>query len=176
VGPYERESTDGPAQWRYRIGDLHVHAGFDMSHMRHDLMLFRIQPVSLANLRPIRFNLESDVPRTGQKLTAIGMGLNDDGVTSNALEGVTLTAVSDKQCYNEWSTNGDRQIDRKSMVCASTTGGKDVCNGEQCNSSCVQVYAVHVLICDFRTCSLYLARKATREGLYSTVSGVWLGS
>jgi Trypsin len=129
VGPYLRDSTEGPAQYRNRVGSVQVHPQYDETSIQYDFILFKIQPVTLSNLKPISLNLDADNPKAGQALTVIGMGVSDDGKTSNVLEGVQLTAVSQEQCQQEWSTSGGRDIDAASMVCASTTNGKDVCGG-----------------------------------------------
>jgi Trypsin len=108
---------------------VQVHPQYDETSIQYDFILFKIQPVTLSNLKPIALNLDANNPKAGEALTVIGMGVSDDGKTSNVLEGVQLTAVSQEQCQQEWSTSGDRDIDAASMMCASTTNGKDVCGG-----------------------------------------------
>jgi Trypsin len=129
VGPYLRDSTEGPAQYRDRDGALQVHPEYNKTTIKYDFMLFKIQPVTLSNLKPITLNVDADNPEADQALTVIGMGLSDENTTSNVLEGVQLSAVSHEQCQQEWSTSGGQDIDVTSMVCASTTNGKDVCGG-----------------------------------------------
>jgi Trypsin len=108
---------------------LQVHPEYNTTTIKYDFMLFKIQPVTLSNLKPITLNVDADNPEAGQALTVIGMGLSDENTTSNVLEGVQLSAVSHEQCQQEWSTSGGQDIDVTSMVCASTTNGKDVCGG-----------------------------------------------
>jgi hypothetical protein len=78
-------------------------------HRRFDLALAGSRHLTLSNLLPILLDLEPDLPRAFQRLTALGMGFNDDGDGANVLEGVTCAAVSHKEGYDEWRrVQGDR--------------------------------------------------------------------
>jgi hypothetical protein len=77
--------------------------------------------VTLSNVLPVLLELEPDLPRAFQSLTALGMGLSDNGGGANVLEGVTLAAVSHKQGYDEWRrVEDDRR--RVARTCASARG------------------------------------------------------
>lgn len=151
VGPHIRDSTDGPAQWRDIQSNLIVHPQYNVSHGRFDLMLFKITKVTLPNLKPIALNADMDDPTNDENLTAIGMGVNEDGFISNVLEKITITAVSHSACEQAWLSLKNTTIDERSMVCASTTGGKDVCGGkldlnflQMCGGSTSPVLTVYI--------------------------------
>lgn len=128
VGPYQRDSTQGPAQWRKIKSKLIPHPNYNVGTKAYDYLMFKIESVTKKNLKPIRLNKSKNNPSQDEKVQAIGMGLNDDGDISTRLEKVTLTAVSHADCKAAWEGNG-QIIDETIMVCASTTGGKDVCGG-----------------------------------------------
>ena len=155
MGPYTRDSTQGPAQWRKIKSKLLPHPNYNEGTHAYDFLMFKIESVTKKNLKTIKLNKSNSNPSKDEKVRVIGMGLNDDGEISNVLEKVTLTAISHADCKAAWESSGV-VIDETVMVCASTTGGKDVCGGA----------SQRVGMWDYGDCGFF-ARKRSHEPHFS---------
>ena len=128
VGPYNRDSLDGPAEYRSIIGDLVPHPAFDKATNKNDYMLFKIEAVTLTNLKPIVLNTNASVPLVGLPITVLGMG--QTGTTANVssiLRSAVIQSLAHTVCQTAYT--GVQDIDETTMLCGTSTG-RDSCLGE----------------------------------------------
>ena len=72
-------TSGGKAQWRKILGKRLIHPKYKLGYsflvpVVYDFMLFKIEPVTLDNLKPIPLNTHSDLPTDGQVATVLGFG------------------------------------------------------------------------------------------------------
>lgn len=130
VGPYLRNnSTEGPAEWRTITSSLVLHPSYTPTEKQFDFLAFAIEPVTLPNLIPVVLNTDATNPINGQPMTVIGMGktTNDDASISDILLKVIVGAVPQPACSLAYRDLLD--INETSMLCGTTTGGRDSCGG-----------------------------------------------
>lgn len=137
VGPYKRDSTQGPAQWRKIKSKLLFHPKWDAESSNFDLLMFKIEAITKKNLKPIKLNKSKSVPGDNETLTAIGMGVDESGSVSNVLRKVKITTVSHAACKAAWAPN---DIVKRTTVCATTTGCKSVFGGMPVASVMIRRY------------------------------------
>ena len=94
----------------------------------YDYALIRLnEPVT--NIDPVLMNEESDIPKKGQDVIAMGFGYTTNqgnGNPSKNLLEVTLDIISNKDCKKKWGNEGI--TDR--MICAVGGNTKDSCSGD----------------------------------------------
>jgi trypsin len=129
VGNTLKDKVTSGAQKRSIVGEKVVHPGFDYFSFEHDVMLFKIQPVTKSRLRPIPLNLKANVPYNNQVLTTMGFGATSEGGSnSNVLRKVNVQAVPYAECRPLVSSF---VLHRPTMFCAGIDGGGyDSCNGD----------------------------------------------
>jgi len=98
--------------------------------MKHDLMLFKIQPVDRnthPHIVPIELNPNDAYPSAGQTLRVIGMGstATDGSTVSDPLLYVDVDTVGKAQCESDYGTG----IFSDFMLCAAAPG-RDSCQGD----------------------------------------------
>lgn len=128
MGPYRRDSTLGPAQWRNITSKLIVHPNFNDNTLENDYLMFKIEAVTKKNLKPIKLNKSNTNPVVNQPLTTIGMGVDNSGDISNLLKKVTISTVSYPVCRAAWAPY-DLLIKDEIVVCATTTDCKTAWRG-----------------------------------------------
>jgi trypsin len=134
VGPAANART-GLAQWRTIANNrMYVHPNFSWDTMENDFMLFKIQPVTLQNLRRalrtrrVILNTNPAFPATGNGLNVIGYGaLKENGAQSNVLQDVTVNTIASYTCDNAYGGS----VFPATQLCAGVQGGgKDSCQGD----------------------------------------------
>jgi trypsin len=112
-----------------------------------DIMLLKLNKGG-TGIRPVRYVRSKVFPRAGDELTVMGFGDTEGGVFSDQLLQVSVNAVTNSVCQDEYGGDFAQAV----MFCAGVTeGGKDSCQGDSgmCraiteNASCV-VFAALVL-------------------------------
>lgn len=108
------------------MSPMHLHPNYNGNTMVNDYMMFKIQAVTLTNLKPIALNTNAANPADGQALTVIGFGATSEGGGgSNKLLKVAVNTVAHTKCNSQYGG----EIDKNTMLCAAATG-KDSCQGE----------------------------------------------
>jgi trypsin len=134
VGPAP-SARSGFAQWRTIANNrMYVHPQFSWDTMQNDFMLFKIQPVTLQNLRRAlrtkraALNTNSAFPATGDPLNVIGYGaLRENGAQSNVLMEVTVDTIASNTCDNAYGGS----VFPATQLCAGVQGGgRDSCQGD----------------------------------------------
>ena len=128
VGPYQRDSTLGPAQWRNIKSNFTIHPEYNDANLNYDYVMFKIEAVTKTNLKPIKLNKSNTNPVVNQPLTTIGMGVDNSGDISNLLKKVTISTVSYPVCRAAWAPY-DLLIKDEIVVCATTTDCKTAWRG-----------------------------------------------
>lgn len=128
-----------------RVGAIHQHSGFSMSHMRNDISILELNG-------DIEFGVGSNVipltdsePQEGDPTICTGWGTTSSGGSiPSTLKKVILPIVSRQDCKAAY---GSSQIS-ESMICAGFlgVGGKDAC---QVNINTYQ-FDVHIYKINFR--------------------------
>jgi trypsin len=129
VGNTRKGKVTEGAQKRSIVGRKVVHPNFDYFSFESDIMLLKIQPVTLKRLRPIKLNEKARVPFNNQVLTTMGYGdTSEGGSGSDVLLKVDVEAVPHAEC----EPLVDAYVLRKgSMFCAGIdAGGFDSCQGD----------------------------------------------
>jgi len=128
VGPHFKNEDSEKVQWREIRSSMKTHPMYDSYTMEYDLMIFKIDKVTLSRLEPIKLNTDNSKPGNGANLKVIGFGrTSEGGATSSTLQEVTVRYIAHRDC--DMMYNGD--IDRDSMLCAGyAQGGKDSCQGD----------------------------------------------
>jgi len=103
------------------------HPMYNSRTQNNDFMLFMIEPVTKAHLKPIRLNWSKKAEAPGKSLKVIGMGsLNRAGTSYRPeLKQTTVRAVSHQACNSRYGF-----ISSKSMICASGGSRTDSCYGD----------------------------------------------
>lgn len=128
VGPFIYQSYTGPAQDRHIKAKV-VHPNFNYDTARFDMMLVKIDPVTLPNLLPITLNSQDTRPSLGQRLTVIGFGFTSpQGPTSNRLRKTTVKALDYRNCSRAYANVPNVDYQKASMFCASAPG-RGACAG-----------------------------------------------
>ena len=129
VGQKRVNSMQG-AQARNITSKRIIHPLNDIYTYQYDLMMFRIQPVTLEGLKPIKFSNNTLSPTVNEQMVTVGFGaVNESGTQSMILREVTVRAYSYETCNADYAEFGG--IDEESMICAGDpAGGKDSCQGD----------------------------------------------
>jgi Trypsin len=135
VGSFVYNSTSGEmAQWRNIVGKMVVHPDYvgRANGFQHDVMLFKIEPVTYKNLRPVDLNTLMSNPRKGQKLTAIGYGStvpNDGKNVTLAFSDKLMKVTLDASGFNHCNKAVGGGLDEEVQFCAYAKD-KDTCQGK----------------------------------------------
>ena len=142
MGPYRRDSTLGPAQWRNITSKLIVHPNFNDNTLENDYLMFKIEAVTKKNLKPIKLNKSKTNPVVNQTLTTIGMSVMESGAISNCLKKVSISTVSYSACRTALAVEQSPIID-EIMIYATSTGCKSAffgaSNSPKVFQSCVSL-------------------------------------
>lgn len=127
--------SDGNLEYRNPItSKMYVHPNFNSGTMEHDLMLFKVAPVTTPTLkqslaaRKIRLNFDGSYPANNQVLTTIGFGATSQGgPQSDKLRQVQVRAFSNSKCSASYGT----PFKGATQLCAGVSGGgRDSCQGD----------------------------------------------
>ena len=130
VGAVRKSAENvGNAQWRNILGQKYVHPNYVTKNENNDLMIFKIEPVTKPNLRPIALNGMQNRPRAGQQLKIIGFGAVDNGNTFlPELRQATVKYMKNSVCNRRWI---GYQIHQKTHLCAANFRARsDICSGD----------------------------------------------
>ena len=115
---------------------LFWHPEYDEDNYHFDVLIVKLsRPVSPeSGLSPIRVNRESDIPASGQVLTAVGWGVlddTDDPMFPTELHEVELKYIPPEFCEKVKTSDGEEfgQYLTSDMMCAGAVG-KDSCYGD----------------------------------------------
>ncbi|KAG7363908.1 trypsin domain lipoprotein [Nitzschia inconspicua] len=138
VGSYELALTYGVESGysqHARITAIAIHPS-DEGHnsLEYDIMLLKLDE-NLTQFKPLSFNFDNSLPRVGDAVTVIGLGLTDaqnDHSVSDKLQELTLEIVPTEECFTPGSNLND-MVNEAVEFCASNPGkmgGQGSCNGD----------------------------------------------
>ncbi|KAG7354506.1 trypsin-like serine protease [Nitzschia inconspicua] len=138
VGSYELALTYGVENGYSQhagIADIAIHPSYDgYNSFEYDIMLLKLDE-SFTQFKPLSLNFDDSLPRVGDAVTVIGLGLTDaqdyDSV-SNVLQELNLEIIPTEECFPPGSELNDI-VNGETEFCASNpgkTGGQDSCLGE----------------------------------------------
>lgn len=122
VGSNRLNSTAGPAQWRRILGEIYVHPQFNEVKRVHDLAAFRIEPVTLPNLQPVKLNDQPSNPVVSQWVTVAGYGETETpNIQTKYLRKAQLKIFDNDICKatHEYLDPLVADMDMTAMLCAS---------------------------------------------------------
>lgn len=113
----------------YNVSNIIIHEnyGSGLFHIRNDIALIKLTTSITFNTNTGPIPLATSTPRSGTRATAIGWGLNEEGVIPNQLQFVNVTTVSFISCV----IRNFPLLPLGPQICAvADTNGAGICNGD----------------------------------------------
>ena len=107
-------------------GSVLVHPDFSLDTFENDVTLL-ILPFAMTGIEPIKINLESSVPESGNFFSVTGWG--STSAESNTYNDVPLQAIVNYVSYDQCIEQYPEGWILESMMCAAAPGA-DACNGD----------------------------------------------
>jgi secreted trypsin-like serine protease len=127
VGNTQYNTLTSGSQARRIVSQPVFHPKWNRNNFQYDLMLFKIEAVTVPGLTPIRLNRNTEVPDKNEVLTAIGFGATSNGGSGSFdLLTVNLPFVPYQECN---SLVPGARVHDDSMICAAGQG-PSTCQGD----------------------------------------------
>mmetsp|Transcript_6478 Transcript_6478/g.9455 ORF Transcript_6478/g.9455 Transcript_6478/m.9455 type:complete len:379 (-) Transcript_6478:116-1252(-) len=122
IGRHDHDEWDGDRVdviWQY------IHPNYSDSTNNYDIMVVKLSRPTSANVATVKLNSSNSIPSSGQSVTVVGWGVTELGSTSDELNEVEVTVVSQASCRSSYGSN----LIKDEMLCAADPN-QDSCQGD----------------------------------------------
>jgi len=127
VNGYNRSKKRTIKQKARQVESSKRHPQYNATTWENDFLLLKLK--SGVDITPIPLNFNNSIPQTGDPLQAAGLGRRTEaGNVSFVLQTVTIPAVDQKTCFDNYSKIG-RNVIQRIMLCAGADD-KSPCKGD----------------------------------------------
>ncbi len=122
IGRHDHGEWDGD---QVDVVRQYIHPNYSESTNNYDIMVVKLSRPTSANVETVRLNSSNSIPSNGQSVTVVGWGVTELGSTSDELNEVEVSIVSQASCRSSYGSN----LIKNEMLCAADPN-EDSCQGD----------------------------------------------
>jgi trypsin len=122
IGRHDHDETDGD---QVDVVRQYIHPNYSESTTNYDIMVVKLSRPTSANVANVKLNSSNSIPSTGEAVTVVGWGVTELGSTSDELNEVEVSVVSQASCRSSYGSN----LITDEMLCAADPN-EDSCQGD----------------------------------------------
>lgn len=122
IGRHDHDEWDGD---RVDVMRQYIHPNYSESTNNYDIMVVKLSRPTNANVATVKLNSSNSIPSSGEAVTVVGWGVTDLGSTSDELNEVEVSVVSQASCRSSYGSN----LIKDEMLCAADPN-EDSCQGD----------------------------------------------
>jgi len=122
IGRHDHDEWDGD---RVDAVREYIHPYYRQTTNNYDVMVVKLSRPTSANVATVKLNSSNSIPSSGEPVTVVGWGVTELGTTSDELNEVEVTAVSQTSCSSSYGFG----VIKDQMLCAADPN-EDSCQGD----------------------------------------------
>ncbi len=122
IGRHDHDETDGD---RVDVMRQYIHPKYRIFAKNYDVMVVKLSRPTNADVATVKLNLSNSIPFSGEAVTVVGWGVTELGSTSDELNEVEVSVVSQASCRSSYGINAITD----EMLCAADPN-EDSCQGD----------------------------------------------